>query len=77
VKVVIVQRPGARVDPAVLISHAEARLPRFAVPRYVEVVDALPKTETNKVRKNVLRATPFTPATWDRLGQTKNERRSA
>jgi carnitine-CoA ligase len=65
-----VQRPGARkVDPAALIAHANGRLPRFAVPRYVEVVDALPKTETNKVRKNVLRATPFTPATWDRLAQ--------
>jgi crotonobetaine/carnitine-CoA ligase len=70
VKVVVVPRPGAaRIDPAVLISHAEARLPRFAVPRYVEVVDALPKTETNKVRKNLLRDAPFTPATWDRLAQ--------
>src|SRR6185295_17808344 len=37
VKVVIVQRPdAARVDPAALIAHAEAKLPRFAVPRYVE-----------------------------------------
>ncbi len=72
VKVVVVQRPGARkVDPATLIAHANGKLPRFAVPRYVEVVDALPKTETNKVRKNVLRATPFTPATWDRLAQGK------
>jgi crotonobetaine/carnitine-CoA ligase len=70
VKVVVVQRPGVRkVDPAALIAHADGKLPRFAVPRYVEVVDALPKTETNKVRKNVLRATPFTPATWDRLAQ--------
>jgi len=73
VKVVVVQRPdSSRVDPAALISHAESRLPRFAVPRYVEVVDALPKTETNKVRKNVLRATPFTPGTWDRLKQGKS-----
>ena len=70
VKVVVVQKPGMpAVDPAALIAHAEAKLPRFAVPRYVEVVDALPKTETNKVRKHVLRATPFTPATWDRLAQ--------
>jgi crotonobetaine/carnitine-CoA ligase len=70
VKVVVVQKPGVPgVDPAALIAHAEAKLPRFAVPRYVEMVDALPKTETNKVRKNVLRATPFTSATWDRLAQ--------
>lgn len=68
VKVVVVARAGAKVDPLALIAHATARLPRFAIPRYVEVVDALPKTETNKVRKNVLRATPFTSATWDRMG---------
>lgn len=76
VKVVVVRRPGAKVDPAALIAHAEAKLPRFAVPRYVELVDALPKTETNKVRKNVLRTTPFTPATWDRLapGKSRSDR---
>ena len=68
IKAVVVHKPGASpIDPAALIAHGEARLPWFAVPRYVEVVEALPKTETNKVRKNVLRATPFTPATWDRL----------
>jgi len=41
------------------------------VPRYVEFVAALPKTETNKVRKNVLRETPFNAATWDRLAQQR------
>jgi crotonobetaine/carnitine-CoA ligase len=68
VKIVVVPRAGATLDPQALVTHAAAKLPRFAVPRYVEIVDALPKTETNKVRKNVLRETPFTPATWDRNG---------
>ena len=72
VKVVIVARAGAQVDPQALIAHATANLPRFAVPRYVEVVDALPKTETNKVRKNMLRATPFTAGTWDRMGAVQS-----
>ena len=67
VKVVVVPRAGAHVDPQALIAHATEKLPRFAIPRYVEVVDALPKTETNKVRKNVLRESPFTPGTWDRM----------
>jgi len=66
VKVVIVPAPGASIDPAAIVAHARDRLPKYAVPRYVEIVAALPKTETNKVRKNVLRETPFTPATWDR-----------
>jgi len=67
VKVVVVPAPGAALDPAALVAHVEARLPKFALPRYVEFVASLPRTETNKVRKNVLRETAFTPATWDRL----------
>jgi crotonobetaine/carnitine-CoA ligase len=69
IKIVVVADKEARVDCAAVIAYAEARLPRHAVPRYVEFVEALPKTETNKIRKNVLRATPFTDATWDRLAQ--------
>ena len=70
VKVVVVQRAGAGVTPEQLIAHATRRLPRYSLPRYVELVDALPKTPTNKVQKHVLRATPFTPATWDRTKAT-------
>ncbi len=68
-KIVVVARADARLDAETLIAHAQNQLPKFAVPRYVEFVAALPKTETNKVRKNILRETPFTPATWDRLAQ--------
>ena len=65
VKIVVVA--NAQLTAETLVAHAQTVLPKFAVPRYVEFVAALPKTETNKVRKNVLRETPFTPATWDRL----------
>ena len=67
IKIVVVVRADATPTCEALIQHAEKCLPRYAVPRYVEFIEALPKTETNKVRKNVLRETPFTPATWDRL----------
>lgn len=73
IKIAVVTQPGVKLQPATLIAHAEKQLPRFAVPRYVEFVAALPKTETNKVRKNVLRETPFTPATWDRLTQQQQQ----
>jgi crotonobetaine/carnitine-CoA ligase len=66
VKIVVVPAPGASLDARALISEAQMRLPKYAVPRYVEFVEALPKTETNKVRKNILRESPFTPGTWDR-----------
>jgi crotonobetaine/carnitine-CoA ligase len=73
IKVAVVTRPGVKLLPGAVIAQAEKELPKFAVPRYVEFVTALPKTETNKVRKNVLRETPFTPNTWDRLAQQQQQ----
>lgn len=73
VKIVVVARAGVKLDAEMLCAHAQQQLPKFAVPRYVEFVAALPKTETNKVRKNVLRETPFTPATWDRCAQQQQQ----
>lgn len=73
IKVVVTTGTGAKRDAAALIKHAQQHLPKFAVPRYVEFVTALPKTETNKVRKNVLRETPFTPGTWDRLAEQRQQ----
>jgi carnitine-CoA ligase len=70
IKIVVVLDKAARADCAAIIAHAQAELPRHAVPRYVEIVAALPKTETNKIRKNVLRVTPFTANTWDRLADS-------
>ena len=62
----VVPRPGEAIDPVELIRFCEPRLPYFAVPRYVEVVEELPLTENGKVRKFVLRERGVTPATWDR-----------
>ncbi|MEO5723833.1 MAG: AMP-binding protein [Ilumatobacteraceae bacterium] len=42
-------------------------MPRFMLPRYIEFVDSLPKTDaTQRVKKNLLREDPFTDRTWDR-----------
>jgi crotonobetaine/carnitine-CoA ligase len=67
VKVVVVPAPGAVVDPRELIEFLMPTMPRFMIPRYVEIVDALPKTPTMRVRKVELRtAAAVTDATWDR-----------
>ena len=68
VMLAVVPAPGVRLDPAALAEHADLVLPRFARPRYIEVVAALPKTPTQKVRKQQLRERSVTAATWDRLG---------
>jgi len=38
----------------------------FMVPRYLRVVDELPKTGTHRVQKATLRADAITADTWDR-----------
>ena len=65
VMVYVVPRPGHTLDPAGVRAHALAHGPAFMAPRYVEVVDALPKTPTEKVEKVALAARGVTPATWD------------
>ncbi len=49
-----------------LAAYADSILPRFARPRYIELVTDLPKTPTERVRKAVLRERGITAATWDR-----------
>jgi crotonobetaine/carnitine-CoA ligase len=67
VKIHVVVRAGADLTPEVLIDFLIPRMPRFMVPRYVEVVESLPKTEaTFRTQKVKLREAALTDATWDR-----------
>ena len=62
----VVPRPGCALDPAALAAHCEPRLPQFAVPRYIDVLDELPRTENGKVQKYKLKSRGVTASTWDR-----------
>lgn len=55
VMLALVPLQGATLDPADIISKASVRLPRFAKPRFVRVLDSLPKTATGKIQRTVLR----------------------
>jgi crotonobetaine/carnitine-CoA ligase len=69
VKLAVVLRPGMSLSPEELVDFCAERLPRFMVPRYVEFLDSLPRTPTDKVAKFRLRAEGdhgITPSTWDR-----------
>jgi carnitine-CoA ligase len=63
---VVAIREGERFDPAELIEFLRPRMAHFMVPRYVRVVDALPRTPTSKIEKVKLRAEGLTADTWDR-----------
>lgn len=63
IKVCIV--PDGDLEPRELFDFFKEKLPYFAIPRYVQIVDALPKTATMRVQKHVLRAMGVTSSTWD------------
>lgn len=65
VMVSIVLKPGTDLSPQALIEHCTTHLPRFAVPRFIDIVTDLPTTENGKIRKNVLRDRGVTESTWD------------
>lgn len=67
VKICVVLKQGCQLTPNELLNFCQPRMPYFAVPRYVEFMDELPKTANSKVRKFVLRQTGLTPTTWDAL----------
>jgi carnitine-CoA ligase len=63
---VVAIREGENFDPAALIEFLLPRMAHFMVPRYVRVVEALPRTPTAKIEKVKLRAEGLTTDTWDR-----------
>jgi len=65
VMLALVPAPGAALEPAAVAAHADRVLPRYARPRYVLMLDALPKTATGKVQRAVLRQRG-TDGAWDR-----------
>lgn len=66
VLVVLAPASGASIDPEDIIRHLLPRIAHHMVPRFIRVVDELPKTPTAKVEKHLLRAEGLTADTWDR-----------
>jgi crotonobetaine/carnitine-CoA ligase len=66
VLLVVVPKPGARIDPAEITDFLVKRLPYFMVPAFIRLADALPKTPTSKVEKHRLRQEGVTADTWHR-----------
>jgi crotonobetaine/carnitine-CoA ligase len=65
VMLAVVPMPGASLTPSIIFDHAHNVLPRFARPRFVELVSELPKTATGKVQRAQLRKRGVGPATSD------------
>lgn len=62
---VVLRAEAGATPPEEILAWCRERLPYFAVPRYLQLLDELPRTPTAKVRKHDLRAAGVTATTYD------------
>jgi len=55
IKALVVPRDGERLDTEALLAHCGEKLPRYMVPKTIEVLSELPKTSSGKVDYPALR----------------------
>jgi len=65
IKVCVELADDADVDAAALFAWFDETMPRFMVPRYLEIVDTLPRTPTGKIQKVRLRESGVNANTFD------------
>jgi crotonobetaine/carnitine-CoA ligase len=75
VLIVVAPVAGRRISAPAIIDYMRNRVAHFMVPRYVRIVNELPKTPTEKVQKNVLREQGITADTWDRVALEETAKR--
>jgi len=66
IKACVIVADGAELTFHEVLDFCVEQVPYFAVPRYFEFVDELPRNMSNRVTKYVLEERGITPETWDR-----------
>jgi len=64
-KACIVLAPGATLEPGEIAGYFATELPYYAIPRFVEVFEELPRNASGRVMKFELRKEPQGPNVWD------------
>lgn len=57
---------NSALNPSGVWDYCKGRIPEFAIPRFIRIVDALPRTPSEKIQKAVLREDGITDDTHDR-----------
>jgi long-chain acyl-CoA synthetase len=57
VKAYVTLRPGSKLVARDIVRHCMSRLESHMAPKFVEIVDDLPRTESGKIRHAALRGT--------------------
>jgi carnitine-CoA ligase len=66
IKLDVILQAGVSITAPELARHVNDHAPYFCVPRYINFVEELPYTPTNKVQKYKLRLQPVAANVWDR-----------
>jgi crotonobetaine/carnitine-CoA ligase len=64
-KITATLKEGAELEEETLFRWCVDRLPYFALPRYIEFREELPRSPVGRVLKRQLRDDGATPDTWD------------
>jgi crotonobetaine/carnitine-CoA ligase len=75
VKIYLLSKPGQSLDLNAVGAWLGERMPKFMVPRYLEVLPEFPRTAaTERTQKGALRALAPSARQWDRLASTQSTR---
>lgn len=66
VMVAVVLQPGQEMTPEVLLDYCQERMAYFMVPRFIDFVDKLPKSEVHRIMKRFLKEKGISENTYDR-----------
>jgi len=62
----VVLKPGESMTPEELLDHCQGKMAYFMVPRFIDFIEALPKSEVHRTLKQVLKDRGVTETTYDR-----------
>lgn len=65
--VVVLKQTDKSLDYTEFVRYLEPRMAYFMIPRYIEVIEQMPKTQTGKIQKYKLRENGVGQNTWDRV----------
>jgi crotonobetaine/carnitine-CoA ligase len=66
VMVAVVLKPGERMTPEELLDFCRDKMADFMIPRFVDFIEKLPKSEVHRIMKRFLKDRGVTEATYDR-----------
>jgi len=64
IMVAVQAKEGAVIEPEELYLFVQDKLAKFAWPKYIRIVEQLPKTETHRIVKHLLKKEGVTDDTW-------------